>query len=75
MSDRLDPYERLLLNIIENRVGRRLTGKDLREWSSSEEVVRKGLQDGEEIHHVETHGVWVAILSKSPPRKRRGGGK
>lgn len=46
---------------------RRVTGrnklrlKDIMEWSTSEENVRKGAQETEEVVHCPLHNVWCAI--------------
>lgn len=40
---------------------KKLGEKNLMEWSSSEDKIRKNLRDGEKIYFCPENGVWVAI--------------
>lgn len=57
----LTTIERNLLKEASKIIGRKLKEKDLLEWSSSEEIVRNNLQDGEQIIKLSDLGFWIAI--------------
>lgn len=57
--------ERAILNELKAITGRKnLRMKDVLEWSSSEDEVRKNAQEGEEVIECPSIGVWAAIAKK-----------
>lgn len=62
--------ERAILNDLRLTVkNSKLPLKDLLEWSSSEEAVDKGMQEGEVKVHLKELGVWCAIAKVHDKRK------
>ncbi len=58
----LMPIERSIMNEIKMLTGnRKLTEKDLLEWSTSKSKVQQGLRANEEMIHCASMGVWAAI--------------
>ena len=47
----------------------KLRMKDIMEWSTSEEAVKKNLQDGEVIAELPEIGVWACISEGNDKRK------
>jgi hypothetical protein len=63
MKNDLTKFEKDLLKTINTLNGTKYNYKNLAEWSSSEDVVKKNLRDGEIIY--KAMGVFVAINPKS----------
>jgi len=60
--------EGAIANELREIVGKRsIRVKDMMEWSTSEDVVRKNATDDETVIHCPRNGVWVAIASSKVP--------
>lgn len=61
---RATAFEMSLVNEVNLMNKTKYKGKDLMEWSTSEEKVKKDAQEGETVYHCQVAGVWVAMKDK-----------
>jgi len=58
----MNKMDRAILDELKTVSGnKKIRNKDIMEWSTSEEVVKKKLQEGEKYYHLPSLGIHVAV--------------